>query len=93
MTQTYMVHFHFGERSANGFDSFLYDTRIYDDKIFTRQLKKIKSYYEFIVTVTDGDTFTKRKFQIYLVGDDFLRADNTKMQIANGLFTADNTYP
>lgn len=84
--------FDFGERSANGFDSFFYDTRIYDDKIPTRQPRKLNRYYEFIVTVTDGDTFTKRKFQIYLVGDDFLRADNTKMQIANGLFTADNTY-
>ena len=33
-----------------------------------------------------------RKFQIYLVGDDFLRSDNTIMQLATGLFTADNTY-
>lgn len=84
--------FDFGERSANGFDSFFYDTRIYDDRIPTKQPRKLNRYYEFIVSVTDGDTIAKRKFQIYLVGDDFLRADNTKMQIANGLFTADNTY-
>jgi len=82
----------FGERSANGFDSFFYDTRIYDDRIPTKQPRKLNRFYEFIVTVTDGDTFKKRKFQIYLVGDDFLRADNTKMQLANGLFSADNTY-
>mgnify|MGYP003302857693 FL=1 len=34
----------------------------------------------------------RRKFQIYLVGDDFLRTDNTIMQVGTGLFTADNTY-
>jgi len=84
--------FDFGERSANGYDSFFYDTRIYDDRIPTKQPRKLNRFYEFIVSVTDGDTITKRKFQIYLVGDDFLRADNTKMQLANGLFTADNTY-
>ena len=84
--------FDFGERSANGYDSFFYDTRIYDDRIPTKQPRKLNRYYEFIVSVSDGDTIKRRKFQIYLVGDDFLRADNTKMQIANGLFTADNTY-
>jgi len=84
--------FDFGERSANGFDSFFYDTRIYDDRIPTKQPRKLNRFYEFIVTVSDGDTFKKRKFQIYLVGDDFLRADNTNMQLSNGLFSADNTY-
>lgn len=84
--------FDFGERSANGYDSFFYDTRIYDDRIATKQPRKLNRYYEFIVSVSDGDTIQKRKFQIYLVGDDFLRADNTKMQVANGLFSADNTY-
>lgn len=84
--------FDFGERSANGYDSFFFDTRIYDDRIPTKQPRKLNRYYEFIVTVSDGDTFKKRKFQIYLVGDDFLRADNTKMQLASGLFSADNTY-
>ena len=84
--------FDFGDRSANGYDSFFYDTRIYDDRIPTKQPRKLNRFYEFIVSVSDGDTIKKRKFQIYLVGDDFLRADNTKMQISNGLFSADNTY-
>lgn len=84
--------FDFGERSANGYDSFFYDTRIYDDRIPTKQPRKLNRFYEFIVSVSDGDTIARRKFKIYLVGDDFLRADNTKLQLANGLFTADNTY-
>ena len=84
--------FDFGIRSANGFDSFFYDMRIYDDRIATRSPRKLNRYYEFTVSVSDGDTIAKRDFKIYLVGDDYLRADNTIMQVANGLFTADNTY-
>ena len=84
--------FDFGIRSANGFDSFFYDMRIYDDRIPTKSPRKLNRYYEFTVSVSDGDTIAKRDFKIYLVGDDYLRADNTIMQVANGLFTADNTY-
>lgn len=79
----------FGLKSANGFDSFFYDTTIYDYSIGTRSPKKLNRFYEFTVTVSDGITASKRKFKIYLVGDDFLRTDNTIMQIATGLFTAD----
>lgn len=84
--------FDFGIRSADGYDSFFYDLRIYDDSIPTKSPRKLNRYYEFTVSVTDGDTISKRDFKIYLVGDDYLRADNTIMQVANGLFTADNTY-
>lgn len=84
--------FDFGIKSSNGFDSYYYDTTIYDYSIPTRVPKKLNRYYEFTVNVSDGDTVARRPFQIYLVGDDFLRADNTIMQIATGLFTADNTY-
>jgi hypothetical protein len=84
--------FDFGIKSSNGFDSYYYDTTIYDYNIPTRVPKKLNRYYEFTVNVSDGDTVARRQFQIYLVGDDFLRADNTIMQIGTGLFTADNTY-
>jgi len=84
--------FDFGIKSANGFDSFYYDTTIYDFNNPTRVPKKLNRYYEFTVNVSDGDTVARREFQMFLVGDDFLRADNTIMQVATGLFTADNTY-
>ena len=29
------------------------------------------------VQVSDGDTFVRREFRIYVVGDDYLKADNT----------------
>ena len=82
----------FGIRPSNGFDSFFYDTTIYDKSIPTKSPKKLNRFYEFIVTVSDGDSIAKRRFRIYVVGDDFLRSDNTIMQVANGVFTADNTY-
>jgi len=81
----------FAARSSNGFDSFYYDTGIYDLSVPTKSPRKLNRYYEFTVTVSDGDNTTRRTFKIYLVGDDFLKADNTLMQVANGIFTADNT--
>ena len=54
--------------------------------------RKLNGIYKFIVSVTDRNTVVKRNFEIYVVGDDFLRADNDILKIGNGLFTADNTY-
>ena len=84
--------FDFGLRSANGFESYYYDTKGYDDAIPTQSRKKLNRRYAFDVSVSDGDTVVKRSFEIFLVGDDFLRADNTVMQIGTGVFKADNTY-
>lgn len=81
--------FDFGVRSGNGFDSFFYDLGIYDLSTATQSPRKLNRYYEFTVRVSDGDSTTDRTFKIYVVGDDFLRADNTVMQVANGIFTAD----
>ena len=44
------------------------------------------------MNVTDGDSTESRTFQIFVVGDDFLRADNTIMQVGTGVFTSDGTY-
>jgi len=82
----------FGIKSSNGFDSFFYDTTIYDLSIPTKSPKKLNRYYEFTVSVSDGDNIARRTFRIYVVGDDFLRIDNTIMQVGTGVFTADNTH-
>ena len=84
--------FDFGVKSFNGFESFYYDTTFYDYAVPTQSPKKLNRYYEFTVSASDGVVIARRKFQIYLVGDDFLRTDNTIMQVGTGLFTADNTY-
>jgi hypothetical protein len=86
------VAYDFGIRPANGYDSFTYDFFTYDFFINTLYPRKLNRNYEFIATVTDGDTVTKRKFRIYVVGDDFFRADNVIMEAGEGVYTADATY-
>ena len=79
-------------RSNNGYDSYFYDTTTYDFNIPTRSPKKLNRYYQFTVNVSDGDTIARRTFRIYVVGDDFFRADTTIMQVGTGTFTADITH-
>ena len=86
------VAYDFGQRSTNGYDSFVYDSIFYDYSSGTALPKKLNRNYEFIVSVTDGDTVAKREFRIFVVGDDFLRADNAVMQSGTGVFTADVTF-
>lgn len=76
----------------DGFDSYFYDTTFYGFSTRTKLPKKLNRNFTFTVTVQDDTSFSKREFSIYVVGDDFLRADNTIMKAATGLFTADNTY-
>jgi len=92
-TNTYGAYpFDFGLRSANGFESFYYDVQFYDYSISTRSPRKLNRYYEFTVSVSDGDSIAKRTFRIFVVGDDFLRADNTILQLGSGIFASDGTY-
>jgi len=81
----------FAVRPSNGYDSFFYDNVFYDYSIATTQPKKLNRIFEFTITVTDGDSIIKRTFKIYVVGDDYFRADNTRV-LDEGLFTADVTY-
>lgn len=81
----------YGVRPYNGFDSFLYDTVFYDYSDASVSPRKINRYYQFVVRVSDGVTFTDRKFRIFVVGDDFFRADVTYMNVGNNTFTADVT--
>lgn len=86
------VGYDFGVRPDNGYDSFVYDTVTFDFNLPVVAPKKLNRNYEFIVSVSDGDTVTKKKFKIYVVGDDFLRADNTLMSVGTGVFTSDGTF-
>lgn len=84
--------FDFGILPSNGFASFYYDSTFYDLSIPTRSPRKLNRFYQFIVSATDSETVIDRKFRIYVVGDDFLRSDNTIMTGADQIFKADNTY-
>lgn len=79
-------------RPNNGYDSYFYDTTIYGLSVPTTSPKKLNRYYQFTVNVSDGDSIIKRKFRIYVVGDDFFRADTTVMQVGAGSFTADISH-
>ena len=86
------VAYDFGQRSTNGYDSYVYDSIFYDYSSPTTLPRKLNRNYEFIVSVTDGDSVAKRKFRIYVVGDDFFRSDNTVLQSGSSVFTADITF-
>lgn len=86
------VAFDFGYRSSNGYDTYVFDSTIFDFSVATGRPRKLNRNYEFIATVTDGDTVTKRKFRIFVVGDDFFRADNIVTNVGTGAYTADVTY-
>ena len=110
------VAYDFAFLPTNGYDSYTYDNVFFDFALTANKPKKLNRTYEFVVTVTDGDTlpsttvtttyqdndinkpiFTttyvaKRKFKIFVVGDDYFRADNTTWLDGNTMFTADVTY-
>jgi hypothetical protein len=69
-----------------------FDAKPYDLSTPIRNPRKLNRYYQFTVSVSDGDTISKRTFRIFVVGDDFLRADNIVTQVGTGVFTADATY-
>lgn len=86
------IAFDFAYRPTNGFDTFIYDKFIYDYNLPAITPKKLNRNYSFIITITDGDTVVKRKFNIFVVSDDYFRADNDTLKDSTGLFTADTTY-
>lgn len=86
------VAYDFAYRPTNGYDSYVFDNVFFDYFLPTNPPKKLNRNYEFQVSVTDGDTVAKRKFKIFVVGDDYFRADNTTWLNTTGLFTADVTY-
>ena len=86
------VAFDFAFIPTNGYDSYVYDTVFFDFALATSRPKKLNRTYQFTITVTDGDSFTKRTFKMFIVGDDYFRADNTTWLSGNSLFNADVTY-
>lgn len=86
-----IIPYDIGERPKNGYDTFEYDTRIFDYSEEAITPSRINRYYQFVVAATDGINEVRRTFSIYVVTEDFLRSDNDILRVANGLFRADNT--
>lgn len=86
------IPFDLGEVSTTGYDTFTYDNTIFDFQEPIKPLRQISRYYSFTVAVTDGETETKRNFRIYVVDEQFLRADNAIIRSSDNVFRADNNY-
>lgn len=79
-----------GTYDENRYDRFPYDFALVDSEV--RIPRKLNRNFQFRVSVSDGDFVSKRTFRILVVTDEFLRADNTIMQVGTGIFTSDNTF-
>jgi len=79
------------ESKSNGFDSYIYDGVIYDYSESSQAPKRLSRFYSFVVAVTDGVNEIRRLFRIYVVTEEFLRADNSIVEVDTNLFQADNT--
>jgi hypothetical protein len=86
------VAYDFAFRPTNGYDSYFYDSIFFDFSLAANKPKKLNRTYQFTITVTDGDTIAKRTFKIFVVGDDYFRADNTTWLNGDAMFTSDVTY-
>lgn len=86
------VAYDFAFRPTNGYDSYFYDTIFFDFSLAANTPKKLNRTYQFTITVTDGDTIAKRTFKIFVVGDDYFRADNATWLNGDDMFTSDVTY-
>ena len=81
-----------GTRPDSGFDTFDFDGATFDYFEETKFPRRLTRYYQFTIAATDGIHEIRRTFQIYVVSESFLRSDNTIMQVATGVFRADNTF-
>lgn len=79
------------EARSNGFDSYLYDAVTYDYSEPSQSPRRLSRFYAFVVSVSDGVNETKRIFKIWVVTEEFLKADNSIIQVDTNLFRADNT--
>ena len=84
--------FDWGADSDDPIESLYYGTVTFTGIDLVRPPKKLNRRYEFYVSVADDATIKKRRFEIYVISDEFTRADNTIMEADTNVFTADLTY-
>ena len=78
------------EARSNGYDSYLFDITTFDYNEPSQQPRRLSRFYTFVVIVTDGANEVRRLFRIWVVSDEFLKSDNTIVQVDTNLFRADN---
>lgn len=85
-------YYDFGLRSSSGYDSYIFDTYIFDYSSPTKSPKSLNQTYEFLVSVSTGSVIVKRKFSIFVIGEESFRSDYTQITDDSDIFTADVTY-
>jgi len=75
---------------TTGFDSFLYDFETFDSGGSAKSPRRLSRFYTFIVAVSDGIHEVRRLFRIWVVTEEFLKSDNTLIQVDTNLFQADS---
>ena len=78
-----------GTINTYGFGTYGYDFLGYDYSEFYAQPKKLNRTYEFIVNISDGNTVSKRKFRIFVMGDDSFFTDNEVIHVGSTQYTSD----
>jgi hypothetical protein len=79
------------EAQSSGFDNFFYDLVTYDYSEESRTPRRLSRFYTFLATVTDGKDQVKRLFKIYVVTEEFLKSDNTIVQVDTNVFQASSS--
>ena len=79
------------KNTSTGFDTYFYDTQRFDYAEGSQIPRKLSREYTFSIAVTDGVNALHRTFKIYVVTEEFLKADNTLLQVDTNLFQADNS--
>lgn len=72
-----------------GFDSFIYDLQSWDYQEDTKAPRRLSRFYTFIVAASDGVHEVRRLFKIWVVTEEFLKSDNTIVQVDTNIFQAD----
>ena len=79
----------FAKAATTGFDSFIYDLEGFDYKESIKPPRRLSRFYTFIVAASDGIHEARRLFRIWVVTEEFLKSDNTIVQVDTNLFQAD----
>jgi hypothetical protein len=77
------------QAESNGYDSFVYDGVNFDYNEPVRSPRRISRPYAFVIAVTDGVNEVRRLFKIWVVTEEFLKSDNSIVQVDTNLFRAD----
>lgn len=79
------------QANSNGYDSFFYDTFTFDYNEPNITPRRLSRAYSFIVWVSDENNDpVERLFSIWVVTEEFLKSDNSIVQVDTNLFRADN---